>query len=115
MHMVSVNCFRLCVYGHRLQTEGDSHCSIEEKKKKKKKTTMMMMMMMMMASTRIEFSQALGIQTSVLLYQTMSFHSVVFPVLTSCMNVWTEHLEDELGGENDLELVLGFTDTQAGY
>jgi len=29
-HMVSVNCFCLCVYGHRLKNEADSHCSIEE-------------------------------------------------------------------------------------
>jgi len=50
--MVSVNCFRLCIYGHRLKTEADSHCSIEEKKKK----MMMVMMMMMVASTRTEFS-----------------------------------------------------------
>jgi hypothetical protein len=31
------------------------------------------------------------------------------------MNGWTEHLENELEGENDLERVPGFTDTEDGY
>jgi hypothetical protein len=28
--MVIVNCFCLCVYGHRLKIEADSHCTIVE-------------------------------------------------------------------------------------